>query len=316
MLSHPGATIALMDASRVIAVAEGQHGAISTTQLRRLGLSPKQIHRLIGDGWLVPGRPGVFVVGGGPRTWHQAVMAAVLAAGAGAVASHSTAAVLWGLPGVERDTTEVSTARPDRRRLAGVRSHRTLAFLDCEHTTRHRIPVTTVARTIVDLSGRFSVPRLGRMTDHGLRKGTLRIGDLRRCVAALAPAPGRHPNKVHRVLRRRLRGYEPGDSDLEMRFVRTLVAAGLPEPVQQHRVILGARRCRIDLAYPDLMLAIEVDGWEHHRSRTTFDEDRARANDLVVAGWNVLRFTSTMTNEQAIETVAAALDQLGRSRAV
>lgn len=191
-----------------------------------------------------------------------------------------------------------------------------LHFSTVSTPTRERIPVTTVARTIVDLSGRFSVAKLGRMTDHGLRKGMLRLNDLRRCVAGLHPAPGRHPNKVHRVLRRRLRGYEPGDSDLEMRFVRALVAAGMPEPIQQHRVSLGSRRCRIDLAYPDLMLAIEVDGWEFHGTRTAFDEDRARANDLVVAGWNVMRFTSTMTNEQAVLTTAAAREALGRSRAV
>jgi very-short-patch-repair endonuclease len=305
-----------MRASQVISLAERQHGAISSTQLRELGVSPKQVHRLIREGWLLPMRPGVFLVGGGPRTWHQAVMAAVLAAGSGGVASHSTAAVLWGLPGVERGSTELSTSRPDRRRLEGVIAHRTLAFLACEHTTRKRIPVTTVARTIVDQSGRFSVAKLGRMTDHGLRKGTLRLEDLRKCVAGLHPAPGRHPNKIHRVLRRRLRGYEPGDTDLEMRFVRALVAGGLPEPVQQHRLTLGSRRCRIDLAYPDLKLAIEIDGWEFHRTRTAFDEDRARANDLVVAGWHVLRFTSTMTDEQAVETTAAARVQLGRSRAV
>lgn len=101
-----------------------------------------------------------------------------------------------------------------------------------------------------------------------------------------------------------------------MRFVRALVGAGLPEPAQQHRVTLGSRRCRIDLAYPDLKLAIEIDGWTFHRTRTAFDEDRARANDLVVAGWNVLRFTSRMTNEQAVSTTTAAREQLGRSRAV
>jgi hypothetical protein len=104
-------------------------------------------------------------------------------------------------------------------------------------------------------------------------------------------------------------GYEPGDSDLEVRFARAIVAGGLPEPVQQHRVIAGTRRCRIDLAYPELRLAIEIDGWEHHRTRSAFDDDRARANDLVVAGWNVLRFTSNMTDANAVEMVGAALSQ-------
>lgn len=102
---------------------------------------------------------------------------------------------------------------------------------------------------------------------------------------------------------------KPGDNDLEMRFLRAIVAAELPEPKLQHRIVIGNRRCRIDLAYPDLKIAVEIDGWEHHRSRTAFDDDRARSNDLVVAGWRLLRFTSTMTNAQAVATVAAALSQ-------
>jgi very-short-patch-repair endonuclease len=56
-------------------------------------------------------------------------------------------------------------------------------------------------------------------------------------------------------------------------------------------------------------VAIEIDGWEHHRTRSAFDDDRARSNDLVAAGWNVLRFTSTMTDEQAVETIRRALSQ-------
>lgn len=102
------------------------------------------------------------------------------------------------------------------------------------------------------------------------------------------------------MLTGRLPGYEPGDSDLEMRFVRGLLAAGRPELAQQHRVRIGTRRYRIDLAYPDEKLAIELDGWDTHRMRSAFDQDRATANDLVVAGWHVLRFTSSMTDEQAV----------------
>jgi very-short-patch-repair endonuclease len=243
------------------------------------------------------------------RSFDQSVLAAVLAAGSHAVASHTTAAVIWALPLVEHEVLELSTARPHWARMRGVRAHRTVAFLSCEHTTHRRIPVTTVARTLVDLSGSFSVAQLGRMTDRALRKGHLRLDDLRKCVAGLPPAPGRHPSRIARLLRRRLRGYEPGESDLEVRFARALVAGGLPEPVQQHRLTVGNRRRRIDLAYPDLKIAVEIDGWDHHRTRTAFDEDRARANDLVVAGWRVLRFTSSMTDAQAAVTVRDALSQ-------
>jgi very-short-patch-repair endonuclease len=101
----------------------------------------------------------------------------------------------------------------------------------------------------------------------------------------------------------------------EMRVLRAIVSYGNPEPVQQHWVRLGTRRCRIDLAYPDFRVAIEVDGWDAHRSRTAFDRDRARENDLVVAGWRVLRFTSNSAPSEIGVTVDAALAALGHERA-
>jgi hypothetical protein len=94
---------------------------------------------------------------------------------------------------------------------------------------RRRIPVTTVARTLVDLSGRFSVAQLGRTADDALRGGWLDLRALRHCVGGLPPARGRRPRRIEAVLAHRLPGYEPGDSDLEMRFVRALVAAGLSQ---------------------------------------------------------------------------------------
>jgi very-short-patch-repair endonuclease len=290
-------------------IAARQYGLVELSQLAAAGVRRHYIETRLRAGSLERLRAGVFVVAGAPRSFEQSVLAAVLAAGPHAVASHTTAAVIWGLPFVEHDTLELSTARPHWARMPGVRAHRTTSFLSCEHTAQRRIPVTTVSRTLVDLSGSFTVAQLGRMTDRTLRKGQLRLDDLRKCVAGLLPAPGRRPTRIQRVLRRRLAGYEPGDSDLEMRFVRAIVAAGLPEPELQHRVVIGTRRYRIDMAYPDLMLAMEIDGWEHHRSRTAFDEDRARANDLVVGGWRVLRFTSTMSNAQAAASVAGALSQ-------
>jgi REase_MTES_1575/Transcriptional regulator, AbiEi antitoxin len=299
-----------MGIEHVIAqIAAQQYGLVELGQLTAAGVRRHHVDRRLRTGSLERVRPGVFAVAGTPRSFEQAVLAAVLAAGTHAVASHTTAAVLWNLPLVEHEVLELTTSRPHWARMPGVRAHRTVAFLGCEHTVHQRIPMTSVARTLVDLSGWFSVAQLGRMTDRALRKGTLRLNDLRKCVAGLSPARGRHPTRIERVLRRRLAGYEPGDSDLEMRFARAIVAGGLPEPVQQYRVIIGHRRYRIDLAYPELRIAIEIDGWEYHRTRTAFDKDRARANDLVVAGWHVLRFTSRMTDAQTIEIVRAALSQ-------
>jgi len=302
-----------MSIDRVIADnAPRQHAQVTLEQLRAAGVTDDQVESRLASGRLRRIRPRVYMVPGVPPTFEQAVLAAALTIGPDAVASHASAAVLWGLPFAERDVVELTTSRPHWVRLAGVRSHRTNAFLRCEHTIRNRIPVTSVARTLVDLSSRFSVSQLGRMTDYALRRETVRLDDLRRCVAGLPPARGRRPKRIEAVLRRRLPGYEPGDSDLEMRFVRGLLAAGLPELVQQHRVRIGTRRYRIDLAYPDEKLAIELDGWDTHRMRSAFDQDRARANDLVVGGWHVLRFTSSMTDEQAVATVRSALAALSQ----
>lgn len=149
------------------------------------------------------------MVPGVPQTFEAAVLAAVLSVGPDTVASHASAAALWGFPFVEPDGLVLTTARRRWGRLPGVRSHRTVAFLRCERTVHRRVPVTTVARTIVDLSGRFSVARLGRITDHALRKGKLRLRDLRRCAARLPPAPGRRMKRIEALLTRRLPGFEP-----------------------------------------------------------------------------------------------------------
>ena len=300
----------VMTVDQVIAeMAESQHGLVALDQLAEAGVQPHHVDRRLQRGSLLRVRKAVFAVAGSPCGFERDVLACVLAAGPAAVASHTTAAVLWGLPLVQHEVFEITTSRAHWARMSGVRAHRTVAFLACEHTGLRGIPVTTVARTLVDLSGSLSTAQLGRMTDRALRQNTLHLDDLRKCVAGLPSAPGRHPTRVQRVLQRRLPGYDAGDSGLEMRFARAIVSGGLPEPVQQHPVSIGNRRYRIDLAYPDRKVAIEIDGWEYHRSRSAFDDDRSRANDLVVAGWNVLRFTSGMTDVQTVATVAAALSQ-------
>lgn len=297
-------------------VATRQLGLFTTAQALDAGFSEWAVRRNLRTRAWIRVRHRVLSLGGSPVTWEQSVLAAVLAAGPHAVASHDTAAELWALSDLGARALEVTTDRPSWVRQPGVRSHRTTTFLREEHTLRHGVPVTTVARTVVDVSGRYSVAQLGAAVDHALRKGKMRLDSLRRCVAELAPAPGRRLNRVHSVLGKRLSGYDPGESDLEMRALRAIVGVGLPEPVQQYRVVLSGRRCRIDLAYPDLKVAIEVDGWEYHRTRTAFDADRARENDLVAAGWRVLRFTSRCEPAEIARVVGALIEQSSRKHAV
>jgi very-short-patch-repair endonuclease len=78
-------------------------------------------------------------------------------------------------------------------------------------------------------------------------------------------------------------------------------------------VQVGNRSYRIDLCYPEQRIAIEYDGWDFHRGRQAFDRDRARANDLVLLGMQVLRFTSRSSDQVIVDTVRAAHARASRT---
>lgn len=233
----------------------------------------------------------------------------------GAWLSHRSAAQLWGFPGVGSDDVDVVVDLDRRVRMDGVRAHRSGALFTTDLTSHRRIPVTSPERTLVDLSAAVAEDRLGCILDDGLRRRLLRLDRLRRCVARLSRSPGRRPAVIHDLLAARLPGYDPGDSDLETRVLRLLVRSGLPVPAQQHRVGVAGRTFRLDLAYPAAKLAIELYGWEFHKSRSAFDHDRARATALVLAGWTLLEFTSRSGDGTIVASVTAALAECGRSGA-
>lgn len=286
-------------------IARAQHALITYDQALSAGLSPSKIRRRVRSGeWFVV-RPRVYAVAGAPPTWIQTVAAMALCAQPGAWVSHETAARVWALAGIEGDSLHVVTALRRRIRIDGVVGHRSGALFSADLTSRHRVPVTTPARCLTDLSAGLSRRELGVAVDDALRRRIMTLSSLQRCVARLGEGPGRRPTLLHDVLAERVPGYDPGDSDLETRVLRLLVVRGLAPPAQQHRVRLGGRSVRIDLAYPDRKLAIELDGWEFHRTRTAFDDDRARANLLAMQGWTVLRFTSRSTDDEIVGCIAA-----------
>ena len=113
-----------------------------------------------------------------------------------------------------------------------MRTHRSCALLSADLSQHLRRPVTSPERTLVDLSATLDGLSLGRVLDDALRRRLIRLDRLRRCVGRLGKSPGRRPAIIHDLLAARLPGYDPGDSDLETRVLRALVAAGLPVPVQ------------------------------------------------------------------------------------
>lgn len=296
-----------MDHHGLRTIALAQHGLATRRQILDLGGTDSLIARRIRSGQWTRSRRGVIVIGAIAPTWEQRVMAACLAAGDGAFASNRTAGRHWGL--ITR-SGRIQLLTGDERVLAldGVRAHRTLILPPMDRAVHQGIPVTSIARTLVDLSVGQDQVIVGRWLDDAMRRLALDVREVRSCIARLV-GPGRaHPTSLIGALGERWAGYDPGDSALEARALLAIARAGLPIPEQQHAVRRpDGRAAYVDLAYPDQMVAIELDGYEHHRSRTAFDHDRARANDLTLLGWRVYRFTWTMSDEDIVATVARAI---------
>ncbi|HTN81285.1 MAG TPA: hypothetical protein VMK16_16555 [Acidimicrobiales bacterium] len=259
-------------------------------------------------------RPNVYALAGAPHTWEQAVLAAVLAGGSDVSASHGTAGQMRSVKHVVADEIEVVASLGHHKRLDGVIGHRSGALFESDLTVYRSIPMTTVARTLVDVSGRLTERQLGQAIDDALRRRILRLDDLRRTAGRLGTAPGRSMRKVHAALALRVPGYDPLDSDLETRTLRLIAAAGLPVPRQQHPIVLSGIQVHLDLAYPEAQLAIELDGWEWHKGRSAFDDDRWRDAELVKIRWMNLRVTATMSDHMIVDVIGAALADRLRTR--
>src|SRR4051812_38559181 len=139
----------------VAEIAAEQHGVVSIAQLRAVGISDEAVRRRAEAGRLHRLHRGVYAVGHAADSWRKRWMAAALACGEGAVLSHMSAAALWGLLRTEEGPVDISVPhRSSRKRRGGIHLHRSRTLIAPMTTHRHRIPVTTPARTISDLEGK------------------------------------------------------------------------------------------------------------------------------------------------------------------
>ncbi|MGI9118813.1 MAG: type IV toxin-antitoxin system AbiEi family antitoxin domain-containing protein [Acidimicrobiales bacterium] len=295
--------------------AERQHGLVTRDQARRCGVTDNEIADRLAAGRWVAVRRAVYLINGTPLSWEQSVRAACLATGDVAMASGLTAGRLWGLRLPDPIDIDLTTPIGMRVRLEGVRQHRrSNLFLDDRGHCRG-VPVTTPARTLVDVSGAVPVAELGRAVDDALRRRVVALVDLRACHQRLDTGPGRRPTQaMRRVLGERAPGHDPGGSDRELWVKQVLVSAGLRSPVQQHRVRIGSHTYKLDLAYPPEMVGLEFDGWDTHRGFSAFHGDRERTRILVAHGWSILPVTSRTRASDLVADVSLALALSGQLR--
>jgi very-short-patch-repair endonuclease len=268
--------------------ASQRHHLIARDQLHELSVSEKQIHLWQGTGFLTKVEPNVFLVAGGSLTWRARLLSVCMSTGG--VASHRSAAALHALAGCKPGRPEIVAPRGAWSGRRDIRQHESTDLHLVRPIVVDSIPVTPVARTLLDLGAvvpflvedatRDAVARrlttwpelFSTLVSHS-RKGRRGCGPLR---AVLDEHYG-----------------DKTESNLERRFLRLVRAAGLPEPQQQVDAFDDAGFImRIDFAFPELKIAIEIDSVLYHATDAAFEDDPVKRNRLGLAGWLVLSFTS------------------------
>jgi predicted transcriptional regulator of viral defense system len=270
----------------IAALAAGQYGVISVRQLRALGLDCYWVRRRVQGGFLHHLYRGVYSVGLLQVSARGRYLAAVMACGPDAVLSHRCAADLWGLrPNASR--LEV-TGPTNRAGPPGVQVHRTRMLAPQDFTIHDAIPVTSVARTLLDLSAVVRPQELAKAIDRAER---LRLFDLSAVNDVLERANGR---RGARALRNAIAAYEPSTqkSELERRF-KALLASTTEIPIPTFNAAVEGEKAthEVDAFWPQQRLAVQLDGFEFHRTRRDRERDADSDADLELAGLRVMRLT-------------------------
>ena len=279
--------------TQIAALAATQYGVFRRDQVIALGATRGLIQRrVVGGRWERPSI-GVYRLAGSIPSWRQSLLVACFTWGDGTVVSHRSAGALWRLPGFAPIHVEISV--PGRRNLkqSGV-IHRPRSLSPIDVTVVDGIPVTTVARTLIDLAAVMPADAIEEVLDDALRKHLVSISRLRWRLKESGSRGRAGTRALQAFLDARSGTPSVPQSVFETRFLRLILDAGLPPPIVQRPVRRhGQVVAIVDFAYPDVRLAIETDGHRYHSGRADFDRDRARRNALTLLRWHVVHITWT-----------------------
>jgi very-short-patch-repair endonuclease len=303
----------------IAAIAERQRGRVAREQLLAAGATSSAIDRRLRSGALEPVHFGVYAL---PHTSDVPLAmetGALLACGDGAALSHHSAATLWHLrPGEARPVHVTIPTGRSGAKPSGVKLHRSRILTPADIRLRDGLPVTSPARTMLDVAANLPDRDVERLLYEALF--ARRIVTLQEINATLRRAGG-HPGRkrLTRVASVDVR-FTSTDSPPEEALHRMIRAAGLPEPRTQVQVLDYV----LDFFWPELGLAVEVDAYGTHGSPARFESDRHKdARLLTEMGIIVIRITRAMIEQRPLEALAIvtrAIDQQeaavrsGRSR--
>ncbi|MGH2857735.1 MAG: type IV toxin-antitoxin system AbiEi family antitoxin domain-containing protein [Solirubrobacteraceae bacterium] len=284
------------------ALAQRQQGYVSRRQLLKLGLGRGAITARLRCGRLTVEHRGVYAVGPRRAEPRARAAAAVLACGSRAVLSHESAASLWGM--LRRWSFPLEVTVAGNRAQPGITIHRSRTLRRADITREYGIPVTSPARTLLDIAPRLTDERLTRIVNDALRTRLLGLDALSQLLARSA-----HHRGVGRLRPFVQVPNGPTASAFEDRFLAFVRAHGLPEPQMNARV-LGRE---VDALFMPQRVIVELDSWEFHHDRTAFIDDRERDASALEADFLTIRLTWERLDERPDEE-AARLRRILRMR--
>lgn len=292
----------------LVAIAAVQCGVFSRIQALGAGYSDRQIRHLLAVGTWLRCDQGIFRLSGTPLGLHVSAWIATLGAGPDARLGHRFAGALYLLDGtpptVRFDISVPLNRRP--RNVPRATIHRVRLGADDVAICRG-FPVTSIARTLVDLGRTLPIEIASGLIADALRTRRVSVDLLEQCIARLAGCKG-----IDRA-RRALASADPRfESALERELFALLRRAGL-NPIAQYVVVAGGVFvARVDFALAGIRLAIEADGYGTHALRPGFERDREKATLLQLAGWSLLSFTATQIRQQPDWVIAKVLERVGQ----
>lgn len=286
-------------------LARRQHGVVSSAQLGVLGLPAGAVHRRWRRGLLRRLHRGVYQVGPILPAAGR-LMAATLACGPDALVADWSAAELLKLverPADEMHAVQVLIVGGRGRSRPGISVRRARALDPAERTRVDRIPVTTPARTLLDLAARAGLRELERLVARAEQE---RLVTRRGLEAALLRGCRHRGAGALRAVLDQAGGPALTVSEAEALFLELIRNAGIDMP--ETNVRFGD--FRLDFLWRTMGIAVEVDGYRYHGSRPRFEADRRRAAQLAARGIHVIPVTWRQIVEEGTATavrIASAL---------
>ncbi len=291
-------------------LAARQYGVVTRRQLNDLGYSDDAIDRAVASGRLHHWHRSVFAVGHRDLSPHGLCMAAILFRGEGALIGFQSAVWLWGLERKLEIPVHVSVRwRGHAQDAIGL--HHCPALREEDVAETERLPVTGVARTLLDYASEAKTLRLERAIDQADRRELLDLAEIDLITEEVRGHRGRGP------LRRAMTIYRENAftrSGGEKRLLAALADAGVLRPAVNNFV----EGYELDFFWERERFAVELDSWEHHGGRRSFEEDRERQEELAMAGIETIRITGTRLRREPRKVamrIAAHLDRRRQDRA-